>query len=74
MENAGMEDDESEDKLLNSIKLTYKNLGGEFQYHRLNKEDALCLKKEYETDSDAFLNMNLHGGESFNETILQKEL
>ena len=64
-----MEDDDSDEKLLNSIKLTFKNLGGEFQYHRLNKEDALYLKKEYETDSDAFLNMNLHGGESFNEAI-----
>jgi len=69
MEKAGMEDDDSDDKLLNSIKLKFKNLGGEFQYHRLNKEDALYLKKEYETDSDAFLNRNFHGGESFNEAI-----
>ena len=45
MEKSGMEDDGSEDKLLNSIKLTFNNLGGEFQYHRLNNEDALYLKK-----------------------------
>ena len=55
--------------MVDSIKLTFKNFGGEFQYHRLNKEDALYLKKEYITDSDSFLNMNLDGGESFNETI-----
>ena len=44
MEKARMEDDDSDDKLLNSIKLTFKNLGGEFQYHRLNKEDALYFR------------------------------
>ena len=52
-----------------SITLTFKNFGGEFQYHRLNKEESICLKNIFESDSDSFLDTNLQGGESFEKAI-----
>ena len=52
-----------------TVKLTFKNVGGEFQYHRLNKEDSEYLKNEWLSDKDSFLAINLQGGESFEETI-----
>ena len=54
---------------MEKIKLKFKNFGGEFQNHRLNKEDAFYLKGEYEKNKEQFLNDNLNGGDSFEETI-----
>ena len=51
------------------IKLTFKNFGGEFQYHRLNKDDSEYLKNEFNSDNKSFLKTNLQGGESFEEAI-----
>ena len=68
-----MEDDDgdglSSDLPRKSVKLTFKNVGGEFQYHRLNKEDSMYLKNEFALDTDSFLENNLQGGESFDEAI-----
>ena len=49
----------------NTLRLTFKNFGGEFQYHRLDKADVECLKESFEDDNDSFLNVYLQGGESF---------
>ena len=49
----------------NKLRLNFKNFGGEFQYHRLDKADIEYLKESFEDDKDSFLNTNLQGGESF---------
>ena len=49
----------------NILRLNFKNFGGEFQYHRLDKADIEYLKESFEDDKDSFLNTNLQGGESF---------
>jgi hypothetical protein len=67
--NEMMEDGESSDLPKKTVKLTFKNVGGEFQYHRLNKEDSEYLKNEFTSDKDSFLETNLQGGESFEEAI-----
>jgi len=51
------------------IELSFKNSGGEFQYHRLNKEEAEYIKAEYTSDNENFLNMNLNGGDCFDNTV-----
>ena len=54
---------------MTKIIIKFKNTGGEFQNHRLNKEDAVYLKNEYEKNKKTFFNDNLNGGDSFEETI-----
>jgi hypothetical protein len=39
----------------NTLKLTFKNFGGEFQYHRLYKVDIDYLKESFEADKNFFL-------------------
>ena len=65
-ENFDLDDDEEN---VEFIELSFKNSGGEFQYHRLNKEEAEYIKAEYTSDKENFLNMNLNGGDCFDNTI-----
>jgi hypothetical protein len=51
----------------NTLKLTFKNFGGEFQYHRLYKVDIDYLKESFEADKKLFLNTHFLGSESFSE-------
>ena len=64
-----MLDDMDDDLPKKSVRLTFNNVGGEFQYHRLNKEDSEFLKNEFALNKDSFLETNLQGGESFEEAI-----
>lgn len=51
--------------------LKFKGSGGEFQYHRLNKEDVESLKAEYLKNpaDEEFLANNLGGGNSFSDAL-----
>jgi hypothetical protein len=69
-----MDDDlswfESDDDLdSHKLRLTFKNFGGEFQYHRLDKVDIDYLKEDFEADKECFLEIHLQGGESFSEAF-----
>ncbi len=61
--------DKHKKKNVQYIFLSFKTSGGEFQYFRLNKEEAGKLLREHTENETNFLESNLNGGETFNETI-----
>ena len=71
---AARQTDESGDKEnlgpTRELKLRVEGFGGEFQYHRLNKEDADYAREDYNPkDEEDFLDANFNGGDSFDEAI-----
>ena len=65
------EDNDKEDLApTREVKLRVEGFGGEFQYHRLNKEDADYAREDYNPeDEEDFLDANFTGGDSFDEAI-----
>ena len=51
------------------IELYLRGGGGEFQYYRLDKEDAEELKSAYDEDPEEFMYSYLGGSETFGEAI-----
>ena len=53
----------------NTINISFEGYGYEFQYHKLNKNEATELKTAYESDPDNFIDTYLTGGEIFEKSI-----
>jgi|TARA_B100000678_G_scaffold267979_1_gene253930 hypothetical protein len=60
------ESQSSKNEKVHTMELSFKGSGGEFQFHRLNKEEAFSLKKEH---GDTSPTEYLDGGLYFENTI-----